>query len=1044
MGRQNRMRGRLEHVHSEKLEHRCLLSAVLPQDVNRTPLSLSAPTNLVALNDSVVFAYDDVRLGNELFISDGTSQGTHLLADIRPGRAGSSPAHLTKVGNYVYFSASDGITGQELWRTDGTATGTVPIADLDPTFDSELSDFIALPNGNVLFVAGARVFVTDGTRQGTVHLADTWTDPGSYTAGDPVLFDGVIYFQVTRSDYGGETSELWRSDGTAAGTVCVQRFAGIGPLRGLCVIGDRLFFNLAYKHVYTSDGSPGGARLLATVGNGGTTTGDVNTGGIAEGVAANGLYFFVASESSSGRELWAADANRAFRVKDLLSGTGSSSPEQLVVLNDKVYFTGLSSTFSSARRLGSSDGTDAGTAWVGNTTTTGSYPESLTSANGRLWYTAYKSSNYWLFSSDGTSAGTSTVRTMPEGNENLSSINYRSFVGAGNSVFFVATDEAIGVELWRTASVNPNASNTGPIKDLYPVTDSSNALLAGTVNNVAIYFAYDAVNGYEPRYTDGTSAISGLLKDIQATYSPYQYRNTLRAGITVGNYYYFASRDLDAGPYQLWRTDGTPGNTLPIGNKFGGEINSWFSLNGRIYLTMQGGGIIGSDGVGSLEGITSKAFYRASVIMNGVAYGQGYDAAGGVELWRTDGTAAGTYRVTDLVPGSGSSSPTKMTQMGECIYFFADSSENGRGLCKFDPSSGVTTFVKGVLPVITDDGMIAINGRLYFSSSDFDAAGSEPYVSDGTAAGTHILLDIVPGPGHSRPSDFVAFNGGAVFKAGLSTREDIWFTDGTEAGTRLMIPGAAGDQLRPVGDHLYYRSTTGSGYIWRTVGLSPTPELVSNLDVTQTLYTEESLFMVASDGVRGHEVWRYRSDAPNFEVLSASFDPSVRNGQIRLATNRRSSLLKATLTPRLTLAGSGDAISVGYRYEVDPDTGDFLIRFASAAGTLGDGLYHLSIPAGLFTDENWNPLAKAFTFDFHVLAGDANGDRLVNFDDLLIVAQNYGRSDRTFRQGDFNYSGTVDFDDLLILAQRYGTSLSSNGSAATSAKRKARPIDSVL
>lgn len=62
---------------------------------------------------------------------------------------------------------------------------------------------------------------------------------------------------------------------------------------------------------------------------------------------------------------------------------------------------------------------------------------------------------------------------------------------------------------------------------------------------------------------------------------------------------------------------------------------------------------------------------------------------------------------------------------------------------------------------------------------------------------------------------------------------------------------------------------------------------------------------------------------------------------------------------------------------------------------------------------------------FHVLAGDANRDKLVNFDDLLIVAQNYGTSGNTFSQGNFDYSvdGIVNFDDLLIVAQQYGTSL---------------------
>jgi hypothetical protein len=55
------------------------------------------------------------------------------------------------------------------------------------------------------------------------------------------------------------------------------------------------------------------------------------------------------------------------------------------------------------------------------------------------------------------------------------------------------------------------------------------------------------------------------------------------------------------------------------------------------------------------------------------------------------------------------------------------------------------------------------------------------------------------------------------------------------------------------------------------------------------------------------------------------------------------------------------------------------------------------------------------------IPGDANGDGKVNFADLLILAQNYGKtSGAMFSTGDFNNDGGVGFDDLLILAQHYG------------------------
>lgn len=92
---------------------------------------------------------------------------------------------------------------------------------------------------------------------------------------------------------------------------------------------------------------------------------------------------------------------------------------------------------------------------------------------------------------------------------------------------------------------------------------------------------------------------------------------------------------------------------------------------------------------------------------------------------------------------------------------------------------------------------------------------------------------------------------------------------------------------------------------------------------------------------------------------------------------------------------------------------------------LADGDYLLRLPVSSFSDLANNALAADWTLPFFLLAGDVNRDRAVNFDDLLILAQNYGTSARTFSQGNLDYdqAGNVDFDDLLLLAQKYGTSL---------------------
>jgi hypothetical protein len=103
------------------------------------------------------------------------------------------------------------------------------------------------------------------------------------------------------------------------------------------------------------------------------------------------------------------------------------------------------------------------------------------------------------------------------------------------------------------------------------------------------------------------------------------------------------------------------------------------------------------------------------------------------------------------------------------------------------------------------------------------------------------------------------------------------------------------------------------------------------------------------------------------------------------------------------------------------DTASNTATFAFS-GTLADGNYTAKLAAGSVSGGGAS-LESDFSFDFFVFAGDANRDRTVGFADLVILAQNYGASGKTFPQGDFDYNGAVGFPDLVILAQRYGTSL---------------------
>jgi hypothetical protein len=183
----------------------------------------------------------------------------------------------------------------------------------------------------------------------------------------------------------------------------------------------------------------------------------------------------------------------------------------------------------------------------------------------------------------------------------------------------------------------------------------------------------------------------------------------------------------------------------------------------------------------------------------------------------------------------------------------------------------------------------------------------------------------------------------------------------------------------------------------------------------------------------GFTLWydRVGFDVP-LHVASPAFDYRAAKPSVSFAFDQD---VADTLTApdvhlqNLTTGVTIDAGDVSVAY--DPDTKKASLTFPTLAnGTLPDGDYRLTIPAGAVTDVAGNGTAGDFVFDFFVLAGDANHDRSVDFNDLVALAQNYNTAGKTFAQGDFNYDGSVDFNDLVILAQRYNTTLAAPGAAA--------------
>jgi ELWxxDGT repeat protein len=167
-----------------------LVKDINPETSNYGFTSGSSPFNLTEFNDRLYFSASDGENGRELWVSDGTTDGTQLLKDINPGGSDSGFTYnflgdFTELNDRLYFGANDGENGNELWVSDGTAEGTQLLVDIDPGASSSYpSDFTEL-NDRLYFGAndgenGRELWVSDGTAEGTQLLKDINPGESSY------------------------------------------------------------------------------------------------------------------------------------------------------------------------------------------------------------------------------------------------------------------------------------------------------------------------------------------------------------------------------------------------------------------------------------------------------------------------------------------------------------------------------------------------------------------------------------------------------------------------------------------------------------------------------------------------------------------------------------------------------------------------------------------------------------------------------------------------------------------------------------------------
>lgn len=153
-------------------------------------------------------------------------------------------------------------------------------------------------------------------------------------------------------------------------------------------------------------------------------------------------------------------------------------------------------------------------------------------------------------------------------------------------------------------------------------------------------------------------------------------------------------------------------------------------------------------------------------------------------------------------------------------------------------------------------------------------------------------------------------------------------------------------------------------------------------------------------------------------LVSSAFGVTGNAPQVSFRFNR--SLVASGQTPVLSVQhGNGTTYAVN-NYAINGDT----ITFDLVTG-LASGSYTATLTTAGVVDSSGNAPSVPLAMTFRFIPGDLNLDFVVDFSDLLILAQNYGKTGQTYAQGNANFSpdGVIGFEDLLIVAQHYGMSL---------------------
>lgn len=418
-------------------------------------------------------------------------------------------------------------------------------------------------------------------------------------------------------------------------------------------------------------------------------------------IANDDFVFFTANDSVNGEELWRTSGTESSSVllKDINPGTNSAwndfQGREFIVFLNKVYFNANDGV--NGDELWVTSGTSTNTLMLKdiNTGTSSSTPRNFFIFNNNLYFSALTSAGTELWKTDGTESGTVMVKNINQKTTSASS-SPRFFTIYNNQLYFKAEDGVTGSQIWKT-----DGTDAGTVRVSNNNPGNANGLSVQDLMSAGSYMYFTGNNGsgdLELYRSDGTEAGTVLVKDINPTGSS-------RPSIFI--YFkgkvFFKANDGSTGE-ELWTSDGTDAGTTQVKDLYTGSTNgltmhySYGYYNGELYFTGRGTGE--NNEIWKTNGTTLGTVKVSALNANGHSNPSGYfvhgntmyfsaiygpDGSNAYELFKTDGTINGTKLTYNInKQANGDAGIQFLTPYQDKLLFTARNQEYGQELWAID------------------------------------------------------------------------------------------------------------------------------------------------------------------------------------------------------------------------------------------------------------------------------------------------------------------------------------------------------------------------